>query len=80
MNIIHKIEAGIKFYSSLFGIVLLVFVMSYLISFLSILLSGNISQIFGIDNSSELIKMGYPFNSRSISSENQSINWFHVLG
>jgi len=25
-------------------------------------------------------KMGYPFNSRSISSENQSINWFHVLG
>jgi len=24
--------------------------------------------------------MGYPFNSRSISSENQSINWFHVLG
>lgn len=57
MNIIHKIEAGIKFYSSLFGIVLLVFVMSYLISFLSILLSGNISQIFGIDNSSELINL-----------------------
>ena len=57
MNIIHKIWDGIKFYSSLFGIVLLVFVMSYLISFLSILLSGNISRIFGIDNSSELINL-----------------------
>ena len=72
MNSIHEIKAGIKFYLSLFGIVLLVFVMSYLISFLSILLSGNISQIFGIDNSSELIDL-------SITSTLVAVTSLYVL-
>lgn len=67
MDIKKIISNYIINFARLFLIIVLVFGMSYLISYISIILSGNISQIFGI-NLSELINLSITSTLVAITS------------